>query len=240
MILQSGGAVIAFVGPEATGKSTLLAATRRWLGEHFVIEQIHAGKPKSTPLTVLPNLFLPLLRNALPTYRPSNIDTRQASAEPSQKSPEVYPLISAIRSVFLAYDRRALLSRAFARAANGSIVLCDRYPSMSDGAPDGPQLQQFAIDPKRYPIQYWLAHTEKHLYQEIPSPDVVISLCVPIEVALLRNKSRGKEEPEDYVRLRHAQSSNLDFGPVQLYRINTDRPLAETVLEVKNTIWNAL
>src|SRR3990172_1561901 len=76
MILQSGGAVIAFVGPEATGKSTLLTATRRWLGEHFVIEQIHAGKPKSTLLTMVPNIFLPLLRSALPTYRPSKIDTR--------------------------------------------------------------------------------------------------------------------------------------------------------------------
>jgi thymidylate kinase len=240
MILQSGGAVIAFVGPEATGKSTLLTATRCWLGEHFAIEQIHAGKPKSTLLTVLPNVFLPLLRNALPTYRPSKIDTRQASAEQSQKSPEVYPLISAIRSVFLAYDRRALLSRAFARAANGSIVLCDRYPSMSKGAPDGPQLQQFAIDPKRYPIQSWLARTEKRLYQEIPAPDMVISLYVPLEVALIRNKNRGKEEPEDYVRFRHSLASNLEYGNAPVYKINTDQPLDTTVLEVKKIIWGNL
>ena len=237
MILQSGGTVIAFVGPEATGKSTLITATRRWLGEHFVIEQIHAGKPKSTLLTVLPNVFLPLLRNALPTYRPSKIDTLQASAEQSQKSPEVYPLISAIRSVFIAYDRRALLNRAFAQAANGSIVLCDRYPSISKGAPDGPQLQQFVIDSKRYPIQSWLAHTEKRLYREIPAPDMVISLHVPLEVALLRNKNRGKEEPEDYVRFRHSLASNLEYGNAPVYKINTDQPLDMTVLEVKKNIW---
>jgi len=240
MILQSGGAVIAFVGAEATGKSTLLSETRRWLGEHFVIEQIHAGKPKSTLLTVLPNFFLPILRSGLPTYRPSKIVTNYAPAEQAQKSPKVYPLISAIRSVFLAYDRRALLSRAFARAANGSIVLCDRYPSMSKGAPDGPQLQQFVIDPKRYPIQSWLARTEKRLYQEIPSPDMVISLYVPLEVALLRNKNRGKEEPEDYVRFRHSLASNLEYGNAPVYKINTDQPLDTTVLEVKKTIWRNL
>src|SRR6266487_2069537 len=101
MILQSGGAVIAFVGAEATGKSTLLTATRRWLGEHFVINQIHVGKPKSTPLTMLPNIFLPLLRSALPRYRPSKLVTSSASTEHSRKSSAVYPLISAIRSVFL-------------------------------------------------------------------------------------------------------------------------------------------
>ena len=240
MILQSGGTVIAFVGAEATGKSTLLTATRRWLGEHFVIEQIHAGKPKSTLLTMLPNIFLPLLRSALPTYRPSKIDTRQVSAEQSQKSPEVYPLISAIRSVFIAYDRRALLSRAFARAANGSIVLCDRYPSMSKEAPDGPQLQKFVIDPKRYPIQSWLARTEKRLYQEIPAPDMVISLYVPVEVALIRNKNRGKEEPEDYVRYRHSLASNLEYGNAPIFKINTDQPLDTTVLEVKKNIWRNL
>jgi thymidylate kinase len=240
MILQSGGAVIAFVGAEATGKSTLITEIRHWLGEHFVIDQIHAGKPKSTPLTMIPNLLLPLLRNVLPTYRPSRIETRRASTEQSQKSPEVSPLISAIRSVFLAYDRRALLIRAFARAANGSIVLCDRYPSMSKGAPDGPQLQQFVIDPKRYPIQSWLARTEKRLYLEIPSPDMVISLYVPLEVALIRNKNRGKEEPEDYVRYRHSLASNLEYGNAPIYKINTDQHLETTVLEVKKNIWGDL
>jgi thymidylate kinase len=240
MILQSGGAVIAFVGPEATGKSTLLRESRHWLGEHFVIDQIHAGKPKSTPLTMLPNIFLPLLRSALPRYRPSKLLTSSASTEQSWKSSDVYPLISAIRSVFLAYDRRTLLSRAFARAANGNIVLCDRYPSMSRGAPDGPQLQEFVIDGKRYPIQSWLARTEKRLYQEIPSPDMVISLYVPLKVALMRNKNRGKEEPEDYVRYRHSVDSNLEYGIAPVYKINTDQPLDTTVLEVKKNIWRNL
>lgn len=240
MILQSGGAVIAFVGAEATGKSTLLTATRHWLGEHFVVNQIHVGKPKSTLLTMLPNVFLPLLRNALPKYRPSKVATNQASLEPSQKPRKVFPLISAIRSVFLAYDRRALLSWAFARAANGNIILCDRYPSMSTGAPDGPQLQQVEVDPKKYPIRSWLARTEKRLYQEIPAPDMVISLHVPLEVALLRNKNRGKEEPEDYVRFRHSLASNLTYGNAPIYKINTDQPLDATVLEVKKNIWRNL
>lgn len=240
MILQSGGAVIAFVGPEATGKSTLLTATKRWLGEHFVIEQIHAGKPKSTLLTLIPNALSPFLRSALPTYRPSKIVTQQISAEKAHKSAEVYPLITALRSVFLAYDRRSLLSRAFAKAANGNIVLCDRYPSMSNGAPDGPQLQQFVIDPKRYPFRAWLARTEKRLYEEIPAPDMVISLYVPVEVALMRNKNRGKEEPEDYVRYRHSLASNLEYGIAPIYKINTDQSLEMTVLEVKKNIWGNL
>ena len=55
-----------------------------------------------------------------------------------------------IRSVMLAYERRALLTHAFALSANGTIVLCDRYPSSRSGAPDGPQLGHLAApDPLR-------------------------------------------------------------------------------------------
>jgi hypothetical protein len=61
-----------------------------------------------------------------------------------------------------------------------------------------------------------------------------------VEVAVSRNRSRGKYEPEDYVRLRHAQSINLEFGNTPIYRINTDQPLEETVIEVKKAIWNML
>jgi len=240
MIPQSGGAVIAFVGPEATGKSTLLAEIRNWLGEHFAVDQIHAGKPRSTLLTMIPNLLVPALRYILPTYRSSQIETSYITNEQAQKSQEVYPLIFALRAVFLAYDRRALLTRAFARASNGSIMLSDRYPSLSHGAPDSPQLQHLAIARNRYPVRHLLARIEKRLYQEIPLPDLVVSLKVPVEVALLRNKTRGKEEPEDYVRLRHAQSSNLDFGNAPVCEIITNRPLDKTVLEIKNAIWDAL
>lgn len=237
---QSGGAVIAIVGPEATGKSTLLAEMKNWLGEHFAVNQIHAGKPKSTLFTFIPNLLVPALRFFLPTYRSSRIETQHASEDLDQNSQKVYPLISAIRSVLLAYDRRALLTRAFARSSNGGIVLCDRYPSLSPGSPDGPQLLQFPIPKDKYPVQYRLSRIEKQIYEEIPPPDLVILLAVPIEVAIHRNRNRGKVEPEDFVRLRHAQSSSLEFEKSHVFKINTDQPLDKTILDVKRAIWNVL
>ncbi len=237
---QSGGAVIAIVGPEATGKSTLLAEMRSWLSEHFAVTQIHAGKPKSTLFTFLPNLLVPALRFLLPSFRSSRLETERASDEHVQSSPKVYPLISSIRSVLLAYDRRALLARAFAKSSNGAIVLCDRYPSLSPGSPDGPQLAQFPIPEDKYPIQHKLSRIEKQIYKEIPPPDLVVLLTVPVEVAILRNRNRGKFEPEDFVRLRHAQSSSLEFEKSQVYKINTDQPLDKTILDVKRAIWNVL
>jgi hypothetical protein len=69
---------------------------------------------------------------------------------------------------------------------------------------------------------------------------MVLQLTVPLEVAVRRNDTRGKREPEDYVRLRHSLIANLDFGRTPVQKINTDRPVAETVLEVKRALWNTL
>ncbi|HEY4760698.1 MAG TPA: hypothetical protein VIH42_08970 [Thermoguttaceae bacterium] len=240
MVPRGGGAVIAFVGSEATGKSTLLAEMRGWLGEHFAVEQIHAGKPQSTLLSLVPNLLVPALRSILPSSRSTHVETQYASEEQSEPSRKDYPLIFAIRSALLAYDRRALLTRAFGRATNGNIVLCDRYPSLLSGAPDSPQLSHLPASPSRYSVRRWLAQIEARLYREIPPADLVIYLSAPLEVTVSRNATRGKQEPEDYVRRRHARSSSLEFGKTPVYKVNTDQPFDRTVLEVKKAIWSAL
>jgi thymidylate kinase len=240
MVPLSGGAVIAFVGSEATGKSTLLAEMRGWLGEHFAVKQVHAGKPRSTLVSSVPNLLVPILRSLLPKHRSSHVEAQYSSAEQAENSQINFSLIFAVRAALLAYDRRALLSRAFGRAANGTILLCDRYPSSLTGAPDSPQLCHLTESSNRYSVRRWLARIEKRLYREIPPPELVIYLSAPLEVTVARNATRGKKEPEDYVRRRHARSTNLQFEKTTTYEINTDQPFDKTVLAVKKTIWNAL
>lgn len=238
--LVSGGAVVAFVGPEASGKSTLLAELDHWLDEDLSVARFHAGKPPSTWLTALPNLLVPTLRSLLPASRSTRIEAERATPEQRENAPPGYPLLFAVRSVLLAYDRRSLLLRAFRLAANGTIVLCDRYPSLASGAPDGPQLPHLPLPPGGSRSRRLLARLEARLYGDIPPPDLVVQLSVPLEVAVLRNATRGKREPEDHVRRRHSMIANIDFGRTPVRRIDTDRPVAETLLEVKRALWSVL
>lgn len=240
MISQSGGLLIAFVGPEATGKSTLIAEISQWLGRHFYVERIHAGKPNSTAISFIPNLLLPMLRFFLPEQKSGRVEIRYKSDNIGEKPKRVFPILFAIRSVLLAFDRRSLLTNAYRDSANGAVVLCDRYPSKHSGIADSPQLLHFPVSRSQNPLKYLLANLEKQLYKEIPPPDLVISLQVPVEVAIQRNKLRSKTEPEDYLRLRHAQSSNLEFDNTPVYDINTNKPLDKTVLQIKKVIWSML
>ena len=237
----AGGAVVAFVGPEATGKSTLLSDAESFLGAHFTVRRVHAGKPPSTLLTVLPNLLLPALRSLFPGQRSTKITASKVS-ETDERGGTVgpYPVLFAIRSVLLAHDRRALLTRAYASAANGAIVLSDRYPSVERGALDGVQLGHGHVPAPVGGVRRWLAAREARLYRTIPPPDFVLYLTAPLEVALERNRSRGKVEPESYVLSGHARSSNLQFDRTMVHRVETDRPLDEVTSEIRRVIWAEL
>jgi hypothetical protein len=239
----AGGAVIAFVGPEATGKSTLLADAESWLGAHFTVRRVHAGKPPSTFLTAVPNLLLPALRSLFPSQRSTRVtaslapDLEESSATRADKP---FPMLFGIRSVLLAHDRRALLTRAYASAANGVIVLSDRYPSVERGAVDGAQLGHDHPSASGGVLRRRLAALEARLYRDIPPPDLVVYLTAPLEVALERNRERGKSEPESYRLSRHARSSSLEFERTTVHRLATDRPLDEVTSELRRVIWTAL
>jgi thymidylate kinase len=237
---SAGGAVVAFVGAEASGKSTMLEAVEGWLGAHFTVRRIHAGKPPSTALTFAPNRLLPVFRTLLPGQRSTTVSARLVSAgDRAEATPGPFPLLFGLRSVLLAHDRRALLLRAFASSANGEIVLCDRYPSVDEGALDGPQLR--LADPEGAGrLRRRLAGIEARLYRDVPPADLVIRLTAPLDVTLARNRSRSKSEPEEYVLSRHARSTRLEFERVRVESVNTDRPLEETLRDVRRLVWESL
>ena len=232
---EAGGALIAFVGSEATGKSTVLGATKSWMGRHYTVRQIHTGKPPSTLLTFIPHALLPLIRKAFPDHRSTHVQARHARTTERQAS-----LLFALRSVMLAYERKQLLARAADWCAGGETVLCDRYPSARGGAPDSPQLPHLPKPTGRRSMIHWLTKLEARLYQEMPIPDLVIYLTAPLEVTIARNESRDKTEAEDYVRVRHALSSNHEYKATRVQRIETDQPLEDTVHQVKEAIWDEL
>ncbi len=250
-VLNSGGAVIAFVGPEATGKSTLVNESRRWLGRALTTRSIHAGKPPTTWLTAPLNIILPFARNLAPQLRMSRRKGHVVSpnsqalhnAQETQTEGST-SLLYALRAVALAWDRRALLLRARRASAHGEIVICDRYPSENIGAMDSPRLRHDNASSGVMPMIYSrLARLEHRLYEQIPPPDAVLRLNVSIETAKKRNSERIKAGKEDntYVESRHRESKEWRrSGTKYLHNIDTELSLAETIHHVKKAIWELL
>jgi len=225
--------LIAFVGSEATGKSTILNEVEGWLGRNQRVRRVHAGKPPSTPITFVPHVLLPAIRTLFPEQRTLRVEERNEDGVGSTR--KTYPLLFGVRSVMLAYERRALISRAV-RSGRGTVVLSDRYPSDTSGAPDGPQLAHLPMPSGRFSVRRMLAGMEGHLYRDIPAPDLVFHLSAPLEVTLARNAARDKREPEDYVRFRHELSARLRFDGAPVFPIDTDRDLELVVQEIEGVI----
>lgn len=246
-MLCAGGAIVALTGPEATGKSTLLSACGHWLGDVFAVRMIHGGKPPSSWLTAPVNLVLPLMRALWPGLRTSRLEGHAPSPNPKQsrrKAEGLSSVIYAFRLVMLAWDRRQLLVRARRSAANGEIVICDRYPSEEVGVMDSPHLGQDLTRGGLLMVVYnWLAGVEKRLYHQIPPPDVVLRLRVSIETAQKRNRERIKshKETDAYVESRHRQNKDWHrVGTKYIYDIDTEGLLEETILRAKKAIWKSL
>ena len=246
--LTAGGAVIAFVGPEATGKSTLVAESARWLGSAFVVRSIHAGKPPGTLPTLPLNALLPFLREKAPDLRPNRLEGhipgKPAEAEKALKIEKVSALLYAVRAVAVAWDRRDLLIKARRAAARGELVICDRYPSAMIGAMDSPRLQADPTKTGVIPRLFnWLAGVEQRLYKQIPPPDMVIKLSVSLETAKQRNRDRIKagKESDAYLESRHRQVRNWQRpGTKYIHDISTEQSLPDTIRNVKQVIWSSL
>ncbi len=246
--LAAGGSVVAIVGPEATGKTTTHRELRAWLGEHFAVDSVHAGRPPHTLLTLAPGLLLPALRRLLPRCRSSSVEasiqTQPSAPDPSSSQPVtgLRLMLFALRSALLARERAALLLRAHRRAATGSIVIADRYPTRLVGAMDSPQVLPELLPTSRWSIARFFGRQEAALYARIPPPDVVSRLTVPVAGAGELNATRLKKGNEDeaYVRRRHAIAASLQYDTPHHFEIDTNRSLDATLREIKTLLWSSL
>ncbi len=235
--LASGGVVIAFIGPEATGKSTLAHAMTQWLRPSFDTTTAHLGKPSATWLSALPNFALPLLRQLAPRHKTSlRPEAREAGGEPR------VTLLYALRLLLLAWDRRTLAVRLHRRAANGAIVFCDRYPTSQLGAMDSAKLRAQLGQGLSSRLINRLAAWERRLYLQIPSPYLVIKLTVPVEVAIQRNRERIKagKESDQYVYQRHTAGVIPEFPRSSVIEVSTDQPQDQLLATLKQAIWRTL
>ena len=230
------GAVVAFIGPEATGKSTLAEEINQWLSKNLLVYDVHAGKPPSTIFTFLPNSIMPVLRKISGGLRTSKLDHKQQNIG-SRRLGFSASLIYSLRALMVAIDRLFLLKRVSRMAAKGAIIICDRYPVNIIGAMDSPRLDHARL--YNLPFFCKLAEAERWIYAQIPPPAIVFSLTVSPEIAVKRNENRIKKGKEDaeYVRSRHLQSEKLHYAGKNAHELNTDEGLSDTILKVKKVFW---
>ena len=225
-----GGCLIAIIGVDGSGKSTLVATMREWLGSKIDVIPMYFGTGDGRPsLLFWPiKLMMPLATAALGRKPKPRCASHGRSSGPPPGA--LYRALLTVWAAAVAIDKRQKLVAARRGINRGLIVLSDRFPqSQILGFNDGPLLARLAGSPG------WLRRFEATAYslaRRLP-PDLVIKLVVTPETAARREPNMDPA----VIRERIAAIRRLDFPGARVVCVDAEQPLQEVVRAVKREIW---
>ena len=223
-----GGLLIAFLGADGSGKSSLAQRVVKWLRWKLDARVAYFGSGDG-PSSLLRLPFRQALRWVIA----------------SRSGPRITPLrdrvptgVRALWALVLALEKRRRLMQAWRARNQGLVIVCDRYPQdQIKGFSDGPLLDRWRRS--RWPWLRMLARWEAMPYAWAIShpPDLVLKLRVTPVVAVRRKP----EMRLDDVCRRERAIADLGFPVATRVReVNADGPWDDVLLECKREIWEEL
>ena len=241
---STGGLIVALIGSDGSGKSTISKTIRGWLSWKIDVFFIYFGSGDgSSSLMRLPLIFvLKLLKKKrLMHLKGVAIAVGEYNSHNSEKKKwqRLKSLARVPWAIVLAYEKRKKLRNAWRSRNLGMVVICDRYPQCQVmGFNDGPLLS------------HWLGHHNKLLkyianwestpyrWSKVYPPDLVIKLNVTPEVAL---KRKQHEMSIKEISLRVETIKKLSFPhETKVVTVNADKPVEQVLMEVKQLVWEKI
>ncbi|QPC91659.1 hypothetical protein [Mesorhizobium sp. INR15] len=226
-----GGIVVAVIGIDGSGKTTLVAAVREWLGSEVDVLPIYFGTGGGRPsLFLLPfKLLIPAATWVLGTKPAGSSHGPVSDHAPGP----FYSILLAIWATVAAVEKATKLVAARRGADRGMVVIADRFPQdqIADFN-DAPLLPRLANVPA------WLRRFEANAYalaRRLP-PDLVIKLQTTPQVIMAREPDMDPL----VIGRRVPALEQLAFGDVTVVSVDAGQPLADVISAAKAAIWRKL
>jgi thymidylate kinase len=230
--LANGGLMIALIGGDGSGKTTAINGLYAWLSREFEVKKLHMGKPPWSLSTIVIRVILKIGR-LLGLY-PFVKEGSEYSLNTNSPSFPGIPWL--IREVCTAHDRYLVYTRGRRFATNGGLVLCDRFPVPAIKIMDGPQVERVTSGVKTNKLIRFLGRLEKHYYDQISLPDLLITLRVDPEISV----QRKTDETPDSVRSRAQEIWNVDWSKLPVHIIDASKTKTEVLSDLMTLLWSYL
>jgi thymidylate kinase len=208
-----GGLVVAVIGADGSGKSTVTADLRRWFAPKFDTLPVYFGSGDG-PSSMLRAPLRALRRVALGPKQDLHRKT-----EVTARHRRVAGLARVVWALALAREKDRKLHRAGIARTRGLLVITDRYPqNQMVGTNDGPLLSSWRASPN--PLLRRLGRLESRPYERAARqpPDLVLRLNVDVDNARLRRP----EHDRSFLARRIDLVSRLSFPNSRLGVVELD------------------
>jgi hypothetical protein len=226
-----GGIVIAILGVDGSGKSTLVRGLRAWLEPDVDVLTLYFGTGDGRPSWFLLPLKLLVPLASLMLRRKPHGSSHGAVTDAAPGA--AYSLLLGIWATVLAIEKRMKLRAARRAAARGMIVITDRYPQdQITDFNDGPLLPRLSHVPR------WLRKFEASAYAlagQLP-PDLVIKLVAAPELIAIREPTMNAA----VIHLRTAAMARLTFPGSSVAAVPAGQPREDVLRAAKAEIWRVL
>ncbi|WP_266205208.1 nucleoside/nucleotide kinase family protein [Pontibacter kalidii] len=215
--LVSGGKVVAFIGSDGSGKSTLCRDITNWLTYKLDTHYFYLGKQ-------------PFIKS----YNTRLVSSADLLASQNTISKLIRSVIGGFYHIIIIRRKARMLKLARKICKQGSIAICDRFPQKEVfGFNDGPRLQNSR--------QRRLALIEMAYFEQVmqTGADLIFKLQVSPQVAHQRKPEHNLQDIE-----RKCESiKTISFSsphPAIVINIDANAPYHEVLLEVKRNLWQWL
>ncbi len=224
----AGGSVVAVVGGDGAGKSTVVNGLAEWLQGPFDSRVVHLGKPPRSVANVAVKGSLAVARRAglLPGWLPNHPTLEDHRGLVPGPAWVLWQLVTAT-------DRRRLHRRIRRLAGRGVLVVCDRYPLKQVTLMDGARTRWVPLADAP-PLIRRLVAAEQRAYAAIAPPDVLVVLRVDPDTAVRRKHG---VDPAEFVRPRSAEVFAADWTGIGAVVVDAAQPAADVLAEVRAAVW---
>ena len=212
--IPAGGKIIALVGSDGSGKSTLCNDLIKWLTFKIDAHYFYLGK-----------------RPFIKSYDQQLFSTTNFCFNNGIISKYFRKLAGNFYYTLLIHKKIKMLQLANRLRQKNSVVICDRFPQKDiTGYFDGPKLPAGKNN--------WFSRLEMKQFQKLSTTeaDIVFRLNVSPEMA-----SRRKPE-HDYKMIEQKCNtlSKISFGHAKVIDVDAGRPYEQVLFEIKRKIWENL
>lgn len=243
---SAGGKIIAFIGVDGCGKSTLSEEVRSWLDYKIEVKRFYMGEGDGKV-----NLFATLVKKVYSLLyakkQRNRISVKTNSGNNNKKVKFLEQPIEYLKKYIHALMIYSVVKSNYRKIRkmnqyrmNGGFSILDRYPQLQhEGMNDGLKLNRYATVLDSKFIQK-LAYKERK-FMEITNdiqPDIVFRLNIRPEISM----KRKPEEQTDYHAIKEKADacSTIYYKKSKMIEIDAEQDLNKVILLVKNLIWSQI